>query len=71
MYEAALERMDLLPEQALVVGDRLETDIAGAQTLGCQTALVLSGVSSLAQAQVWKPPVDRIVKDFAALVDVL
>ena len=71
MYKAALERMDIVARQAVVVGDRMETDIAGAQALGCQTAVVLSGVSSLAQAEDWRPPVDLIVKDFAALVDML
>lgn len=71
MYLAALRRMDIAAEQALVVGDRLETDIAGAQELGCQTALVLSGVSSLDQANQWHPPVDLVVKDLATLVEML
>ncbi len=46
MYRVALETMGVVPENALVVGDRLETDIAGGQQLGCQTALVLSGVTT-------------------------
>lgn len=71
MYEAALQRMGISPAQALVVGDRLETDIAGAQQLGCQSALVLSGVSTLEQARAWKPPLDLIVDNFPALVAML
>ncbi|MBM3459246.1 MAG: HAD-IIA family hydrolase, partial [Armatimonadetes bacterium] len=33
------------PEQALMVGDRAETDIRGARSLGIHTALVLTGVT--------------------------
>jgi 4-nitrophenyl phosphatase len=68
LYEIALERMGLRPEQALVVGDRAETDIAGAQALGCPCALVLSGVTSLAQAQAWTPAPDWVEPDLTAVV---
>jgi 4-nitrophenyl phosphatase len=34
------------PEQALMVGDRAETDIEGAKRIGLHTALVLTGVTS-------------------------
>jgi len=47
MYGGCDDRMNTFPEETLVVGDRLETDIIGAQQLGCLTALVLSGVTSL------------------------
>jgi 4-nitrophenyl phosphatase len=40
MYRIALERLKIRLENLLVVGDRPETDIAGAQKLGCRTALV-------------------------------
>jgi len=39
MYQVAMERMSVRPENTLVIGDRLETDIVGAQRLGCLTAL--------------------------------
>lgn len=68
MLQMCLERMGLPPEQTLVVGDRLETDIAGGQAAGCRTALVLSGVASLEQAQAWQPPVDVVAKDLTALL---
>jgi 4-nitrophenyl phosphatase len=51
-----------------VVGDRLETDIAGAQALGCPTAVVLSGVSTAAQARAWTPPPDVIAENIAVLL---
>lgn len=69
MYRVALERMGVLPQRTLVVGDRLETDIAGAQQIGCRAALVLSGVSSLAEAQAWTPAPDIIAPDLSALLE--
>jgi 4-nitrophenyl phosphatase len=69
MYRVALERMAVAPEQTLVVGDRLETDIAGGQKIGCRTALVLSGVSTLQQAKSWRPELDWIVTDFSSLLE--
>lgn len=68
MYQVALDRMGKEPASTLVVGDRLETDIAGAQKLGCPTALVLSGVTSLQAAQSWSPPPDWIEADLASLL---
>ena len=68
MYQAALDRMGLEADHTLVVGDRLETDIAGAQRLGCRTALVLSGVTGQAEAELWKPTPDWIGLDLTQLV---
>lgn len=50
LFEAALARLGLDPAQALMVGDRLDTDILGAQRLGMQTVLVTSGVDDAASA---------------------
>jgi 4-nitrophenyl phosphatase len=63
-----LARLGTKPAETLVVGDRLETDIAAGQAAGCKTALVLSGVSTRAQAESWKPAVDVIAEDLGALV---
>lgn len=68
IIELALERLGLPKEQALVVGDRLETDIAAGQAVGCPSAFVLSGISTLAQAQAWNPPMDVIATDLETLV---
>lgn len=68
MYQVALARLKLEAGDALVIGDRLETDIAGAQEIGCQTGLVLSGVSSEADAYAWHPPVDYIAADLSSLL---
>lgn len=71
MYRMALQRLNLQPEQALVVGDRLGTDIAGAQNLGCRSALVLSGVSTRQEAESWQPVPDLIVEDLTHLLELL
>lgn len=43
LYRMALERIGVGPAQAIMVGDRPDTDIAGAAALGMRTALVRSG----------------------------
>ncbi len=43
--EAALEHLDLPARDCLVVGDRLDTDIALGSNAGMMTALVLTGVT--------------------------
>jgi 4-nitrophenyl phosphatase len=68
MYRACLERLQIKAENALVVGDRTETDIAAGQVLGCRTALVLSGATTLETARAWKPAPDWIGKDLMTLV---
>jgi 4-nitrophenyl phosphatase len=51
MLRTALERLGTLPEQTLVVGDRLDTDIFGGKTIGCRTALVLTGISNIKEVE--------------------
>ena len=71
MYRVALERLQTTPQTTLIVGDRLDTDILGAQAIGAQTALVLSGVSDEQSARSWQPPVDYIARDLTALIEEL
>jgi len=71
IFELALDRLGVSPEEALMVGDRLETDIAGGQNIGCRVALVLSGVTNLDEAQAWRPKVDMIADDLAGLLNLL
>jgi 4-nitrophenyl phosphatase len=68
LLDLALERLGTSEEVTFVVGDRLETDIAGGQAVGCPTALVLSGVSTRAQAEAWRPKVDIVAKSLTNLV---
>lgn len=68
LFEFALEQLGTLPEQTLVVGDRLETDILGGQNVGCKTAAVLSGIVTREEAFNWQPKIDLIVPELADLV---
>jgi len=68
LLEVSLERLGTLPEETLMVGDRLETDILGGQNAGCKTALVLSGVSTRAQAMQIQPQPDIITDTLYDLV---
>lgn len=69
LMELSLERLGASKESTLVVGDRLETDIAAGQAVGCPCALVLSGVSTRAQADAWRPKIDIIAEDLSSLID--
>ena len=71
MYRIALDRMGVTPGETIVVGDRLETDIAGGQTLGCITGVVLSGVATLDSVKSWKQAPDYIESDLESLVEEL
>lgn len=71
LFDFALERLGTKPEDTLVVGDRLETDILGGQRAGCKTALVLSGISTREEADAWSPKPDLIIDELAGLLRAL
>jgi len=68
LYQMAQKRLGLTPEDTLAIGDRLETDIAGAQTAGIHTALVLTGASSMQQAEKFKPKPEIISHNITELI---
>lgn len=68
LMDLSLKKLGTRNGETLVVGDRLDTDIAAGQRVGCPTALVLSGVATKEQAETWKPSVDIIVDDLATLI---
>jgi 4-nitrophenyl phosphatase len=68
LYEMALKRLGTLPEETLAIGDRLETDIAGAQAAGIHTALVLSGASRIEEVKNYYPPPEITAQDLSELV---
>lgn len=68
LFEFALERLGTKPEETLVVGDRVETDILGGQRAGCRTAAVLSGISTRSEIENWQPKIDLVLNELGDLV---
>lgn len=54
MMEYALQKIGLPKEEVWMVGDNIDTDIAGGHAVGCRTALVLTGVATKENADVWQ-----------------
>lgn len=69
MFEIALQRLGTPADQTLMIGDRLETDIAGAKKVGIKTALMLSGVSNQQDLREMQP--DAIYDNLAAVLAAL
>jgi 4-nitrophenyl phosphatase len=67
LYQTALKGMNAVPEQTLVLGDRLETDILGAVRLNLRSALVLSGVTTREQLAASDYQPDGVFDDILAL----
>ncbi len=53
LIELILQDAGLAPQDTLVVGDRYETDILSGRAAGCDTLLVLTGVSTEAPDHQW------------------
>ena len=51
MMLLATRKLGVHPEDAVMIGDRMDTDIVGGMEAGMCTALVLSGVSTLESMQ--------------------
>lgn len=68
LMDLSLEKLGVKKDEALVVGDRLETDIAAGQGAGISCALVLSGVSTQDEADKWKPEIEIVANSLAELV---
>lgn len=67
MFELALEMAGSTPQATAMLGDRLDTDIDGAAQLGLETIMVLTGVSTRAEAERNKFKPDFIFADLNAL----
>lgn len=71
MMQVVLQHLDLPADRCLLVGDRLQTDIAMGEAAGMATALVLSGVTTLLEAEQAIPQPDIILQDVGDLLTYL
>ena len=71
IFERALARAECLPDEACMIGDRLDNDIMPAQKLGMQTVWVRQGMGGYGNAKLLETPPTMVVSDIAALRDIL
>ena len=69
--DAALDRLGLAPDEVLVVGDRLDTDIALADGSGMRTALVRTGVTDDADLEASPIRPDHVLDSLSGLEAIL
>lgn len=67
MARLAMERAGVAPEKAVMVGDRLYTDIAAGVNAGIDTAFVLSGEGTLADLEISEVEPTWVFENIAAL----
>lgn len=71
IYQIALERLGVEPAAAIAIGDRLETDILGAERAGLRSILVLSGVTTRADLERSEIRPSWVMDDIQAITRVL
>ncbi|MBM4174856.1 MAG: HAD-IIA family hydrolase [Ignavibacteria bacterium] len=69
MIERALRKLGIPPNECLIVGDRLDTDIAMGNYFGIDTALVLSGVTPSYEKDGREIEPTFIIHDISKLID--
>lgn len=69
MVAAALERLGAPASRVLMIGDRLDTDVVMAHTAGMDSALVLSGVATEAEALASSHPPTFVLDSVSALLN--
>lgn len=68
MLNTIAHHMQLRPDQCMMIGDRLETDIFMGQQAGMRTAVVLTGASTKSAAQSLSKPPDYILENIGELL---
>lgn len=71
MFDAALRQLGARPEETLMIGDRIGTDIAGAQALGIKTALVMTGVETAESLRESEVQPDMVFAGLPELIEAL
>ena len=69
MMRTALNTLDALSETTAMIGDRMDTDVVSGLEAGLQTILVLSGVTTRAEAERYPYRASRIVDSVADIAD--
>ncbi len=69
MVEVILNVMKLRPQDCLIIGDRLSTDITMGKNSGRHTALVLTGVTNLADLKKAKIKPDYVFESIGELLE--
>ena len=69
MMRSALNALDAHSETTAMIGDRMDTDVVSGLEAGLQTILVLTGVTTRAEAERHPFRASRIVDSIADLVD--
>ena len=67
MYDQAIRRIGVSANQAMMVGDRYDTDISGALAMGLATTGVLTGISSRHEFESAEKPPHLIAADLVEL----
>jgi len=67
-FDLALEEMGLQATEVLVVGDDVETDLAGGRAAGCRTALVKTGKYRGTEAELGPDRPDLVLESAADLL---
>jgi 4-nitrophenyl phosphatase len=70
MYQECMRRMGARPQTTAIIGDRLDTDIAGGMRAGLTTILVLSGISTEADLAASPMKPDFVCADIEELVQI-
>ena len=71
MMRSALNAIDAHSETAAMVGDRMDTDVVSGLEAGMETILVLTGITSRADAELYPYRASRVVDSIADLVETL
>jgi len=71
MMRSALNAIDAHSETAAMVGDRMDTDVVSGLEAGMETILVLTGITSRADAELHPYRASRVVDSIADLVETL
>lgn len=71
IFELALKRADCLPENAAMIGDRLDNDIIPAKRLGLKTIWIRQGFGGMGTVLTEKDAPDFCVNDLVELLELL